>query len=281
MSEEQPKRRKRKWKRKQKQANKKHDPILRVGACCAPVYYLPRGLIHVFLHAPSAIKETRFGYSRYPDSFCLAAMHHRDQYYPWMRLDYRVPKKSILSWIESTPLVSEWVRSNSSFRAPRLWPPPVVAAFGKTPLPAPVDFANIDWREHWSVLEDHNTAVLQAYACGVNIPRLRQMLQTTEVQIHSQLVQAVRTLLAYATFKLWCVPVDWRFMVIPEGLGEGILEQGQMAATLRKDPFGAPLWAAEVVVNTLAFGAYASSNVPREILKNREVRAPPFLVAPA
>jgi hypothetical protein len=197
-----------------------------------------------------------------------------------MQLSQGRPKKAIWDWIERSPAVAEWVLSDESFRAPRDWPDSVLAAFGQVPIPEPVDFANIDWGKHRWLLADHNIAVLQAYTFGVDIPTLKQMLQTSDKQVHAQLAQGVRTLLEYPTFKLWCTPIDWKYMVIPEGLGSDIFEQTIMASTLRKNPFAAPAWASEVVVTTLAYGAYARSDVPKKLLLAREFRTPPFLVAP-
>ena len=257
-----------------------NNPLLRPGSCCAQLPTQPSGLLHVLLHAPSDIDEFRFGRTTNWDVFYIAAVCHRRKYYPWMHLSQSRPKQHIWDWIERTPTVSDWVLSDESFRAPRDWTESTLAAFGQTPIPEPVDFANIDWGKHKHLLADHNVAVLQAYTFGVDIPMLKQMLQTSESQVHAQLAQGVRTLLEYPTFRIWCTPLDWKHMVIPEGLGQDTFDQTIMASALRKNPFAAPAWAAEVVVNTLAYGAYARSDVPKNLLRERELRTPPFLVAP-
>jgi len=194
-------------------------------------------LCHIVLHDPGDGRQlSRHRFNRV--SLLCASEQLRCERFWWYSGPREHRDDEILSWLESTTAIGEWLKSPRSFRAPRHWPEQVEQAWG-IEVPTPWEVANAiqlgcrPMDEWWY---GHDVATLVSYACGLSIQEIKETVGVGERAVVSHMVSAVERMLKEPCVQLWLMNLDFGLFVPTLGMDETLIERLRLQMALAGSP---------------------------------------------
>jgi hypothetical protein len=192
-----------------------------------------------------------------------------------------VPTAACRSWIARTPALEAWWESGSRFVAPADWPEGVREAWRPAGTPLPVEVANaLPARANDRCCSTDGAKLLVAYACGVPLATMADVLDTPAQHILRGIQTGAMHLARSPRFILWATNVDFArsswAAILPKPLSDRLRAHDALVLN--------PLTAAEedvayLVASPLFMRAAQSGTLPRR-LGSRQMREPSLVRPP-
>lgn len=186
-------------------------------------------LFFTALRAESGVDQVDYTMGPVQPYFLKYGEDVRGAPYRWARYKRRF-KPSVYAkfkeWLDKTPAVKEWFYSPTAMIAPRIYPPEVVAAFGKIPVPHPYELASFKRGcVPMKTMCNPDVQLLRSYCFGMSLKRLAEITGDTPPWIMSSLVSGAKVLIKEPCFQLWALNIDWEKTPWPPQLEGGILRR--------------------------------------------------------
>ncbi len=130
-------------------------------------------------------------------------------------------------WLERTPLVFSWIRSDRFLRAPAELPAEVARVF----LPYKISPYELSFTL-LPISQDFNKCVLYGYCAGMTVEEIAACTGQSVDFVLSQMTWAARSLLEDPRFVVWLWNVDWTGLPIPPDVDDSLLTRMTIKNTL-------------------------------------------------
>lgn len=196
-------------------------------------------LWHIILHDHG--NEPSLNRHQWGRSSLLSAVEHlRCERFWWYSGPRLQRDEQMLDWLSSTKL-KDWLLGPRAFRAPSYWPDSIDSIWGRD-VPTPWELANAFpaccYREDSPWWYGHDVSTLVAYACGMSVYEIREVVGVSERAVLSHMASGIEKLLDNGSFRLWLWNLDFTSLPATMGLSEPLLKRLKLNEDLKKNPLG-------------------------------------------
>jgi|14_taG_2_1085336.scaffolds.fasta_scaffold01727_7 hypothetical protein len=169
-------------------------------------------LLHILLHEPCEIRTIPLPRGRRASLVTLVEKYKGNWLWHYSGPRFSI-NQEIVSWVESTTHVRDWLKSERSFRAPSDWPEIVESHFGVN-VPTPWELANVfphtlPSRTPADTWYGHDMSTLIAYACGLTVYEISKIVDISEQSVLHHMVSGVEKIKKIPQYVLWSMNLDW------------------------------------------------------------------------
>lgn len=161
-----------------------------------------------------------------------------------------------LEWLEQTPSAKDWVMSDKFLLAPFSWPDGVADRFIRTPLPYEVAYV--------TAKGNFSMAIVFCYCYGMTLSFMSELLELPKDYLIGVMCEGIDNFQKNPSFKLWCLHLDWRKVVLPRNMAEGILERLKIRGELIVSPLDVDPTKTRILVDSPRFMSYALTVAPQK-----------------
>ena len=179
------------------------------------------------------------------------------------------PSKGCKEWLESHPVLLEWVKSPYCLRSPATWPRSILPAFRHRLIPTPFDLCNV--HTHFNVPKS-GAAYAQylktfLYCMGFTVLQIAEFVGDSERDIERDMYNTIEAFFEIPQFVLWASATNFSKSLLPPFLSDLPLEtKAAFLEKARTNPFLLSTAQARRFVESppyLTYLVYSSPKKPR------------------
>lgn len=152
----------------------------------------------------------------------------------------RSPVRTLVTWLQESPVLSEWVKSDTCLVSPLGWPDEVLPAFKHRLIPTPYDIANVDMRYRYATGERAfaNYLTVLLYCMGLSIEQIARGHDTSRASVLRAMYQGIESLNEVPQYLIWATATNFKKTPMPTILGKMPMRQrSRFIAALLSNPF--------------------------------------------
>ena len=229
---------------------------------------LARKLHCPYMLALKTFPTEKFTQSNSWEALYGAILYHRNRPFYWHSDAWVNTSSGPVAWLERTPGLLEWVKSDACLVSPLEWPQSVLPAFRHRLIPTPHEFANVDMNRKYARTErafrQHLTLLL--YCMGVPISMTAKAYDTSEREIERMMYMGIENIQEVPQYMLWATATDFRKAVFPAFVTRiPMRTRMKFLAALQSNPFLADHTFSVKLVQSAPYYSYLIYGSPKRM----------------